>query len=232
MKYGSIEEPKQKSENNYFNHYAYSLSYNENNEQANWVAYQLFVSELEPNYGRTNIFKQDSLVVTQTANNNDYKGSGYDRGHLAPAADMSWNEQAMNESFYYSNISPQLAGFNRGIWKRLEVEVREWARTYNSLYITTGPICYKSVETIGENEVAVPTHFYKTILIFNDSIKQGIGFVFPHEKLGGDIFDYAISIDSVEKVTGIDFYYSLPNRKEKIVEREVNYEYWVGASIK
>jgi len=99
---------------------------------------------------------------------------------------------------------------------------------YGSLYITTGPICEEPYKTIGENKVVIPTHFYKTILIYNDSIKQGIGFVFPHEKLNGDIFDYAISIDSVEKITGLDFYYSLPNRKEKVVEKEIDFDYWLN----
>lgn len=225
-KHGMIEEPKHDSNGVYVKHFAYSFSYNEKNEQSDWVAYQLLASELERNYKRTNKFLEDSLVITGTAKKSDYKNSGYDRGHLAPAADMTWNKQAMKESFYFSNISPQLPGFNRGIWKKLEEKVRDWAKIYDCVYITTGPICEKSEQKIGKNEVSIPTHFYKTILIYNDSIMQSIGFIFPHKKCKGDIFNYAVSVDSVEQITGKDFYHLLPNKQEKNIEKQYNLTYW------
>jgi hypothetical protein len=108
-------------------HTAYLLSYNEEHEQANWVAYMLTSSKLGSGLERSNRFLEDPLVASGTATNADYAKSGYDRGHLAPAADMSWSMQVMQESFYYSNMSPQLPGFNRGIWKKLEEKVRDWA---------------------------------------------------------------------------------------------------------
>lgn len=224
--HGLLEEPKHKNDNSYIKHFAYSLVYNEYYEQAEWVSYQLLKLELEPNYKRTNKFIEDSKVITGTANNTDYKKSGYDKGHLAPAADMSWNLQAMEESFYFSNISPQLPEFNRGIWKKLEENVRSWANKYSCLYITSGPICKNSFETIGENKVAIPTHFYKTILIYNDSIKQSIAFIFPHSKCTGELLDYAISVDSIESMTGLDFYYLLPDRLENDIENTFNLNYW------
>ncbi len=214
-----LEEPKYKSSNGeYIKHYAYSLLYNEEYEQAHWVAYQLTSEELTPNFKRTDKFISDTAVVSGSASDQDYKGSGFDRGHLAPAADMVWSKQAMDESFYYSNICPQLAGFNRGIWKELEVQVRDWAREYGSVYITTGSICTASSQTIGENQVSVPTGFYKTILVYNDSLQGGIGFVFPHEKCEGELADYAVSIDSVESLTGLNLYSELPNKIEKRIE--------------
>lgn len=222
----SIEEPAHKKNEQYVKHLAYSLVYDESIEQARWVSYQLSDFELTPNYERTNKFIEDDLVVTKTANNNDYKKSGFDRGHLAPAADMTWDKQAMDESFYYSNISPQLPGFNRGIWKNLESDVRQWAKKYKTVLITTGPICGSTDEVIGENKVIVPTKFFKTIVIYSNSVKQGIGFIFPHEKIKGDIFDYAVSIDEVEKETGINLYPALPNKIEKQIEDEVDLSYW------
>ena len=223
---GVLEEPRHANNIFYTKHFAYSFMYNENYEQSDWVAYQLLESELELNYKRTNKFLEDTLVSTGTANNHDYKGSGYDKGHLAPAADMTWNEQAIMESFYFSNISPQLPSFNRGIWKKLEGKVRNWAIKYDCLYIATGPVCISSEKTIGENKVFIPTHFYKTVLVFNDTLKQSIGFIFPHEKCNGDIFDYAVSIDSVEIITGEDFYFALPNRYEGSIEKQYNLKYW------
>lgn len=213
-----LEEPKYKKNETYIKHSAYSLVYNVEHKQPDWVSYQLLSSELNPFFSRTNQFLNDTLVVSGTANNTDYRYSGYDKGHLAPAADMTWDYTAMTESFYFSNISPQLPGFNRGIWKKLETKVRDWANTYDCLYISTGSICYNSTKSIGVNKISIPTHFFKTVLIYNDSIQQGIGFIMPHEKCEKDIFEYAVSIDSVEKITKLDFYYKLSNRKEKQIE--------------
>jgi endonuclease G, mitochondrial len=155
-----------------------------------------------------------------------YKYSGYDRGHLVPAADMSWNDTAMAESFYFSNISPQLPGFNRGIWKTLENKVRTWAKTYDCLYIATGAVCQHPAKSIGENSITIPTHFYKTVLIYNDTIRQGIGFIMPHANSKKDVFDYAVSIDSVEKMTNLNFYHKLPNRKERKIESAYDKTFW------
>jgi endonuclease G, mitochondrial len=221
-----LEEPKHNDNDFYIRHMAYSLVYNEANEQADWVSYQLLASELTPNFIRSNKFTEDTLVITGTANNKDYLHSGFDRGHLAPAADMTWNKQAMAESFYFSNIVPQLPVFNRGKWKKLEFKVRKWVKKYDCLYVATGPICQTNEQTIGENKVSVPSYFYKTILIFNDSIGQGIAFLFPHQKCENELFSYAISIDSLELITGKDFYFALPNKIEKNIEKQYNLSFW------
>ena len=181
---------------------------------------------MEKNFKRTDKFIIDPLIETGSATKSDYKGSGYDRGHLAPAADMTWSKIAMNESFYFSNMSPQLPGFNRGIWKMLEEQVRDWTLDYDSLYVTTGPVFKNMNSVIGENKVTIPTHFYKTILIYNDTIKQGIGFLFPHEKIKGEVLDYRVTIDSVEVFTGVDFYSTLPDSTENKLEKTIELNYW------
>ena len=223
----SIEEPKHVLNNQYVKHYAYTLQYNEETEQAQWVSYKLGSIELAPNFKRTNRFLKDTLVSTSTAENKDYVSSGYDRGHLAPAADMAWSEQAMKESFYYSNICPQLPGFNRGIWKKLETKVRSLAIKYDNVYVVTGPI-FKNEKhkIIGKNNVMIPSHFYKALLIYNDSIKQSIAFLFPHERSKTDLFNYAISVDSLEQVTELDFFTNLPNNKENKIEKAFDLIYW------
>jgi len=116
-------------------HSAYSLGYNEDHDQATWVAYTLTGAQATSKlYERTDIFRDDPAVVTGSATLADYKGSGYDRGHLAPARDMTWSRTAMSESFYMSNMSPQIPGFNRGIWKQLESQVRQYAVDRGLIY--------------------------------------------------------------------------------------------------
>lgn len=221
-----IEEPKWESNNIYRQRKAYSLVYNETNRLPDWVAYRLDRGRLEVRYKRKDNFVRDMSVQCVTASNADYKGQGFDRGHLAPAADMAWDEQALDESFYLTNICPQLPSFNRGVWKQLEERVRKWAERYDRLYIATGPVCENPDSTIGTNRVVVPTAFYKTILIYNDTIKQAVGFVFPHGKCTKNLFDYTISVDSVEIITGLDFYHNLSRRKQKQIESSVNTAFW------
>ena len=222
----SLEEPKHFEADTYVKHFAYSLVYNEQTEQADWVAYNLEAKELAKNFKRKNNFRPDTMVNTQTANNADYYKSGYDRGHLAPAADMTWNKQAMSESFFYSNMSPQLPAFNRGIWKHLEAKVRKLAAKYNNIYVCVGPIFMDSIITIGANKVAVPSHYYKALLVYNDTLQQSIAFVMPNQKSSEPISNYAISVDSLEQIIHLDLYHSLPNSKEKNIESQFNLKYW------
>jgi endonuclease G, mitochondrial len=169
-------------------------------------------------------------VKTGTADNGDYAGSGYDRGHLAPAADMGWSSIAMAESFYYSNMSPQVPAFNRGIWKRLEELVRTWAVDYNAVYIVTGPVLTNGLLTIGINKVSVPKYFYKVILEYNDQDIKGIAFILPNTGSGEPLQNYAVTIDSVEKFTGIDFFPKLPDDQERIIESTLSVNSWIWKS--
>lgn len=221
-----IEEPKYNKEDVYVKHYAYSLVFNPQTKQADWVAYKLHEYQTETNFKRTNKFIIDTLILTGTATNSDYYKSGYDKGHLAPASDMTWNKQAMYESFYFSNITPQLAEFNRGIWKKLEMQVRNWATKYDSIYICTGPVFISPTQTIGNNKINIPSHFYKTILIYNDTVKQAIGFVFSHQESNSSIFNYAVSVDSVEQLINLDLHKALPNRYERKIEETYDLKYW------
>ena len=220
------ELPLLKSDDQVINHLEYTLSYNEKNEQANWVAYVLSEDKLEKKVKRKNDFRPDSLVKTETARNKDYKKSGYDRGHLLPAGDMVFDKQAMSETFYYSNISPQKPYFNRGIWRKIENEVRNMCHKYDTVWVVTGPILNGNFETIGEDEVAIPKYFYKVLLIRKNKQIEGVGFLIENKKSKQSIFDYCVPIDSVETVSGIDFFYSLPDDVESKVESSFNLDYW------
>ncbi len=194
--------------NQVIKHHYYTLSYSEKDEQAEWVAYKLTLASFS-NIKRDDNFREDNLVPTGSATLDDYKNSGYDRGHLAPAADMSINSTAMSESFFMSNMSPQVPSFNRGIWKNLENQVRNWAKINDSLYVVSGPILDHPIGTIGKNHVTVPRAYYKTIVIFKNGNIYGIAFLLPNAKSTKAITYFVTSIDSIEFVTGIDFYHNL-----------------------
>ncbi len=207
-------------------HAGYILSYNEEHEQANWVAYELTKKETRGKFKRTNKFIADSSISTGSATSQDYKKSGYDQGHLAPAADMAWSKTAMKESFYYSNMSPQLPSFNRDIWKKLEEHVRDWAVDDKAVYVVTGPVLTEGLSTIGPNKVSVPKYYYKVILDYTLPEIKGIGFIMPNAGSKKPLKTYAVTIDSVEKFTGIDFFYRLPDDQEGVIEESMDTGAW------
>ncbi len=213
-----LELPKHSASDQIIRHLAYTLCYSEQHEQATWVAYELTRSETQKSVERSNKFMIDPQVKTKSATKADYKESGYDRGHLAPAADMGWSAETMQESFYYSNMSPQLPAFNRGIWKQLEEKVRDWAIAEDTLLVVTGPVLRDGLPAIGINSVSIPEYYYKVLLDFTGKSHKGIGFILPNRAGSSPLQSYAVSIDSVEKVTGIDFFYALADKQEYELE--------------
>lgn len=212
--------------NNLVKHTYYSLSYNEKNEQANWVYYSLTDSMvIRGGEERSNKFKVDKLVPTGSAKSADYIKSGYDRGHLCPAADMDFNPVAMEESFLMSNICPQAPDFNRGIWKELETEVRKWAKKEHKIVVVTGPVFNDNKGTIGPDNVLVPGYFFKIIYEETDRPKI-IAFVFPNRKSDRPLTDFAVTIDEAEKLTGFDFFSQLPDELETKLESRVDLSGW------
>lgn len=207
-------------------HTGFTVSYNEFLRLPNWVAYELTRRKTQGKEGRAKHFKPDPQVIGVSATNQDYARSGYDRGHMAPAADMKWNAQAMQESFYFSNISPQIHNLNAGDWKELEEKVREWAVRDSALYIVTGPVATRNPRRIGVRQVAVPDAFYKVILSAYGNRPRAIGFIFKNRKGNKPLRSYAVTVDSVEALTGIDFFPSLPAKIEKEVEAAFNLAEW------
>lgn len=223
-----LEIPKTGPQDELVIHAGFTLLYNEKHEQASWVAYELTKEETTSKFERSDKFLVDPMVKTGSADGKDYEGSPYDRGHLAPAADMCWSELTANESFYYSNMSPQAPSFNRGIWKKTEKLVREWAIENGSLYIVTGPVLSKGLKTIGKNNVSVPKYYYKVVLDYSNPDVKAIAFVMPNDtvKNSNPISSYAVSIDSVEKLTGIDFFSALPDDQEALIEQTLCIDCW------
>lgn len=220
----------------------YSVCYREEYEQAEWSAYMLSKEQLVKNSSRTNDFRPDPRISTDSATLDDYRGSGYDRGHLTPAADMSFDKIAMSETFYMSNMSPQAPAFNRGIWQQLEAQVRNWAKKFGRVYVVSGPVLEKSpsaYSSIGKNKITVPEYYYKVILVpcYADSSDMAtpddcanilaVGFLLPNDGCSGhEYWDYAVTVDSVEKRTGIDFFAALEKSVQDKAESEILLDKW------
>ncbi|OPZ97148.1 MAG: Nuclease precursor [Bacteroidetes bacterium ADurb.Bin408] len=208
-------------------HSFYSLCYDEYHEQALWVAYMLTAEMVKTKAcERSDNFRPDPLVSTGSAIPADYKNSGYDRGHLCPAADMHFSCDAMSETFYMSNMSPQVPSFNRGIWSRLEEQVRRWAEMYDTVYVVTaGVLDNTCTGTIGQN-VAVPGYFYKALLRKTSGEYTCIAFLLPNTGSKKSLTGFIVSMDNLEKVTGIDFFPALPDSLEDIIEKQTNKSIW------
>ena len=200
----------------------YTLSYDAKNKTPQWVAWELTKEETRGDAERSQEFFPDPDVIGAKVITYDYSHSGYDRGHMAPAGDMKWSKKAMEESFYMSNICPQDHNLNTEDWNDLEMKSREWARRYGKVFIVCGPIYTgKRNEYIGEHRVKVPDAFFKVILI-NDSRKQcALGFYFENEAGERPLKEYIVSVDKIEKMTGMDFFSALPDDLENQLESEI-----------
>ncbi len=192
----------------------FHLAYNEQFEQAAWVAYVLTRDEIESGtIERTNNFRADTSIASGSASPADYRRSGFDRGHLAPAGDMKWDHLAMSQSFLMSNMSPQRPSFNRGIWRKLETKVRNWAMEKDSIYVITGPLFSPGDSLIGENGVGVPGHYFKVLVDLSPPDHDMIAFLLPNSGSSEDLIQFAITVDSLEQLTGYDFFSVAPDQE-------------------
>ena len=205
----------------------YALGYIEKHEQPAWVQYIMTAEEVSKRAAkRGDDFRPDPEVPTGSATPQDYTRSGYDRGHLAPAADMSFSVRTMSESFYMSNMSPQAPQFNRGIWSKLEKQVRHFATKEKRIVVVTGPILpVEKTITIGASRVTVPEYYYKVIYDTTPPEKM-IGFVLPNKGSKADLRTFAVTVDRVEELTGLDFFSTVPRSKQEQLERTITVESW------
>ncbi|WP_430411670.1 DNA/RNA non-specific endonuclease [Kordia sp.] len=207
-------------------HEGYSLSYHETYEQAEWVAYELKKDQVVNTDFKRPYFEIDNAVKTESAHWRNYKKSGYDRGHLCPAADRKYSKAAFTETFLTSNISPQKHDFNAGIWNTLEHKVRYWAKKYDGVYVITGGILQDGLKTIGNEEVAIPNYFYKILLDNTGGQTKMIAFLMPHKDIDKPLYEFVVSVDEVERRTGIDFFPELEDAKENQLEASTSYKEW------
>ena len=201
-----------------------TVSFNRSTHQPNWVAWELLGSEVAGDAGREPGFLVD-VDVEGCADPADYRHSGFDRGHMAPAGDMKWHPQAMRESFYMTNICPQAGDLNRGAWKKLEEKCRQRAQADSALIIICGPVFDKAgpAARIGATGVAVPQQFFKVILAPFVDHPWAIGFIMPNGYVAGGMQKAAVPVDSVERLTGYDFFSALPDSLENDIEARCDF---------
>jgi len=207
-------------------HSSYTLSYAEEHEQAEWVAYPMLKEQLSNNDFKRPYFIQDRDVKSGSADWRNYKNSGYDRGHLCPAGDRRYNYDAYHETFLTSNISPQNHDFNAGIWNRLEQKVRYWADSKDGVFVFTGGVLKERLKTIGDERVSVPEEFFKIVVDASGGNYKAIAFLIPNEPSSASFYDFATTIDTIEEKTGIDFFPKLTASEEKQLESQVNLKSW------
>lgn len=212
-------------------HPGHMLVYDERHEQSKWVAHIATPDLITGNLARIDSFLPDPLVKTGTAVTADYWYSGYDRGHLVPSADMRWNYEALKATYYYSNVSPQKPELNRGSWAELE----DWVRRYvnyskRRVFVVTGPVLREGLPTMQKpnrvNEVSIPELFYKVIADLDGEEPKGIAFLQANGVNDHPTISYAVSIDSVEALTGIDFFAELPADLQARIESQRRPKDW------
>ena len=205
---------------------AYIVSYNPDTKVPNWVAWHLTGEHTDGPIGRSNAFFADDAVPSPRATIEDYRGSGWSRGHMCPAGDNKWDAVAMAESFSLINVCPQNASLNSGLWNSIEIDCRNWAKRFQDIYIVCGPVFYKQGhEVIGDNEVYVPEAFFKVVLCLNGTPK-GMGFVVKNTAGTKKRDLYYNSIDQVERITGMDFFPALPDDIEEEIESKLDLDQW------
>ncbi|MDF1672942.1 MAG: DNA/RNA non-specific endonuclease [Vicingaceae bacterium] len=239
----AIGLPKVEVGEEVINHLAYSLVYSEKHEQAKWVSHIITADIIDGKVKRSNNFRKDPLVKTESASEKDYflkykdektgkykyDGFGYDRGHLAPSADFRWSSEALSESYFYSNMSPQLADFNRKKWADLEGLLRGYINDHpeTQLYVVTGPVLNDSLpkQVRSENGLSIPNYYYKVALDLKN--QKAIAFIMPNKDIKYPISSFSVSINEVEQTTGIDFFYQLSDSLEESLESQNYVVDWV-----
>lgn len=209
--------------------YAYTVSYNHTRRNPNWVAWKLTADHASGSINRKNYdFEDDPDMPSPKATKKDYYRSGYDRGHLCPAADNKWSGKAMAECFLMTNMCPQDNSLNSGLWNTIEKQCRDWALEYGTIYIACGPIYLNNdnQRKIGHNKVVVPDAFFKVILCLEGKPKA-IGFVCRnHSQKGRKKTEFVNTVDDVERITGYDFFSQLPDSLENAIESRCSYIEW------
>lgn len=209
-------------------HAFYEIGFNTKYKLPAWTFYSLTKEHLAlANLERKGSFVKDPLLNSLQAKSNDYSASGFDKGHLVPCEDMSFSEHAMQETFYYSNCAPQTTELNRGEWKMLEELGRNWGKEYGEVIVISGPVFEINLPKLGEGKIPIPNLFYKIIIRHQEQTYKAISFILPNVSTPiNGLQNYICTIDSVEKITSLDFFSDLPDNLEEQFESVTNTKDW------
>ena len=209
---------------------AYTVSFNSNTKNANWVAWSLMRNHTEGPFTRRKVnapYYEDIDSIQNPQRNGDWINASppYDHGHMCPAGDIKWDEAANRQSFFLSNICPQHEVLNQGDWENLEERCRGWANNFGEIFIVAGPIFEGTIKYLPESNIAIPNKFYKVIMCLNPK-PMAIGFVYDNDDTKHRLFEVAKSVDEIEKITGIDFFYLLEDETENQIEASYDLKFW------
>jgi endonuclease G len=206
--------------------HGFTIGFSKKYRHAYWVAYKFDCSETKGEIPRSNYFREDQILGKYSPSTDDYYASGYDKGHLIPAADNKSDSLSMHDSFLMSNVSPQIPEFNRGIWKVLEEQVRDWACEYDSLYIITGAILNPELTRLGKNKVAIPDYYYKSILLYGNNNQSIITYYMYQYSEDDNLNNFVITTDSLESILGYDLFHNLDDSVEAELESKIDTTFW------
>lgn len=204
----------------------FKVDFNPSNHTPNVVSWSLLAQEASGDAARSNYFWKDP-EIEGCPEHKDYTGSGFDRGHMCPAADQKWSEKAMTDCFVMANMCPQQHSLNAGAWQTLEEKERQWAIRDKAIVIAAGPIYSdEDTQTIGNIKVRVPSAFFKVMLAPYSTPMRAIGFIYPNMTAPGNMENYSTTVDEVEKITGFDFFSDLPDDVENDIESSASFKEW------
>ncbi len=206
----------------------YVSSYSSLTKTPEWVAYELTKDETYGDAVREGkYFSRDERLRLPQPDDYDYRGSGWTRGHLAPAADFRWSDEAMWETFHFTNCCPQDEELNNGMWNTLEKKCRTWARKFGKVYIVTGPIVGENrYGAIGNSHVVVPDAFFKAVMVQSGNRWHSIAFVMQNRPYNENMQKCAMSVDELEEITGLDFFTAMDNETEALAENSYRLSFW------
>lgn len=222
-----LELPAISDKRDIVEHLGYTASYNHEWLIPNWVAYELTREELNGTTKGEESFQWDPDIKGKQAWREDYAGSGWDKGHLIPRADLKWSAKAYSESFYFSNICPQNHDFNAGVWLTTENMARRIARQYGSVYVVCGPIVTDNkYGTIGEHKVLVPDAFFKAFLIKDGGEYSAIAFVMLNSSERQLLKTCSMTVDELEDKCGLDLFSVLDTTIQEEIEAIIDWSKW------
>lgn len=223
----NLEFPTTTDDEDVVVYYGFTSSYNHNTLVPNWVAWDLTDVEAEGKYSFKPSFGWDPNLEGRQAAREDYSNSGWDKGHMAPRADMKWSEQSLVESYYLTNICPQNHDMNAYDWCSVEKLCRTMASQYGHIHIVCGPIfTTNEYGTIGEHGVSIPDYFFKAMLVPTGGSYESIAFVMHNSPDRHPLSEYVITVDSLESIVRRDLFYNLNDDIEQEVESAVNLDFW------
>lgn len=225
---GLMELPATEDDDIILTHKGYVISYNADARIPEWVAYELTSDETNGDATRDeSIFRMDPSYGSTQAMREDYYDSGWTRGHMACAADFQWDEEAIDGTFYLTNICPQDEELNKGDWNYLEKQVRYWARDYGKVWVVTGPIIgTNKYGTIGDRDVVVPDSFFKAVLTEKNGKYRSIAFIMDNDDKRYWLSECAVTVNGLEALTGLDLFPLLPDEVEEQVESQMKFSDW------